>query len=249
MGQTDESTAVLEALALVKRFGTRRVLDEVTLRVNARQVVMVVGEKGAGKRTLARAIAGEISVDGGRIVCCGTDVTKAGQKGRLAAGIALPDPQRPVGGRLWRWLRGGRGKTVREAMLANLKARPFSRHLGRKRTRVESHERSDQVLEQFGLSRLQNHPLSALSAGERSRALIASYLVCEPSLLVLDQPCKGVDPVTAGSLCSLFRYFADEGTSVLATDGNFAGEGLRGADWVYLLDAGRIAAGGSSREM
>src|SRR3989442_14900312 len=90
--------------------------------------------------------------------------------------------------------------TVEQNILAILEAMPIYRSLGRKLTRAERYEKTDEVLGQFGLTKLRKNNAARLSGGERRRLEIARCLVCEPLLILLDEPFTGIDPITIADI-------------------------------------------------
>src|SRR5215468_4451506 len=95
---------------------------------------------------------------------------------------------------------------------------PFSRSLGRKLTRSERYEKTDQMLEKFGLSRLRKNNAARLSGGEKRRLEIARCLVCDPLLILMDEPFTGIDPQTISDIKDIIRKLRDQGIGILITD-------------------------------
>src|SRR5438132_6803080 len=177
---------LLEVRGLVKIYGRRRVVDGVDFEVNSGEVVGLLGPNGAGKTTSFRMTTGQITPNGGRVLFNGEDVTSLPMYRRARLGMGYLSQETSVFRRL----------TVEQNILAILEAMPGCRSLGRRPTRQERCERTDAVLEKFGLTRLRKNNAARLSGGEKRRLEIARCLVCEPLLILLDEPFTGIDPKT-----------------------------------------------------
>src|SRR5262249_54389315 len=168
--------AILEVEGLVKSYGRRRVVDGVSFQVDAGEVVGLLGPNGAGKTTSFRMAMGQIAPNAGRVFFDGQEVTalRMFERARLGMGYLSQEPS------IFRKL------TVEQNVLAILEMVPKLRSLNRSLSRAERHERTDAVLEQFGLTRLRKNVAARLSGGEKRRLEIARCLVCEPLLILMD---------------------------------------------------------------
>src|SRR5579859_6616349 len=149
--------AILEVRGLVKYYGRRKVVDGVDFDVDAGEVVGLLGPNGAGKTTSFRMTTGQISPNGGTVQFAGQDVTGLPMYRRARLGMGYLSQETSVFRRL----------TVEQNILAILEALPVCRSLGRRLTRSERRERTDAVLEQFGLTHLSKNSAGRLSGGER----------------------------------------------------------------------------------
>src|SRR4051812_28857065 len=139
--------AILEVRGLVKIYGRRRVVDGVDFEVDRGEVVGLLGPNGAGKTTSFRMTTGQVEPNGGKVLFNGDDVTKLPMYRRARLGMGYLPQDTSVFRKL----------TVEQNILAILEAMPRSRKLGRRLTRKERWERTEQVLEQFGLLRVRKN--------------------------------------------------------------------------------------------
>ena len=214
---------MIVAEKLTKRYGRTMALDGVSFRVEAGEIVGLVGLSGAGKSTLLRVLAGTTLPTRGSASLAGADVVERSMAARHAAGY-LPESTP-----LYRDMR------VREflAYRAGLKGL----HWRRRRSRVAA------VLELCALQGLENAVLARLSAGEARRVLLADCLVHEPPVLLLDEPTTGLDPVNAEGIRGLISSLAGERTVLLATHDE--AEVRTVCTRVLVLDRGRTAVDGA----
>ena len=199
---------ILEVRGLIKFYGRRKVVDGVSFDVDAGEVVGLLGPNGAGKTTSFRMTTGQITPQGGQVRFNGHDVTLLPmyRRARLGMGYLAQDTS------VFRKL------TVEKNILAILEAMPMSRSLGRSLTRKERWERTDAILDQFGLNRVRKNNAARLSGGEKRRLEIARCLVCEPSLILLDEPFTGIDPITIADIQQIVRTLCKQNIGILLTD-------------------------------
>jgi lipopolysaccharide export system ATP-binding protein len=125
---------------------------------------------------------------------------------------------------------------------------PQLRSLGRKPTRTERRRITDAALERFGLNKVRRNSATRLSGGERRRLEIARCLVCEPALILLDEPFTGIDPITIGDIRQIVRDLAGQGIAILVTDHNVR-ETLKITDRSYLIKDGRVRTHGTPQQI
>jgi lipopolysaccharide export system ATP-binding protein len=226
--------AILEVRGLVKYYGRRRVVNGVDFDVDAGEVVGLLGPNGAGKTTSFRIATGQISPDGGRVWFNGQDVTDLPMYRRARLGMGYLSQETSVFRRL----------TVEQNIVAILEALPLCRSLGRRLNRRERWERTDLVLEQFGLTHVRKNRAARLSGGEKRRLEIARCLVCEPLLILLDEPFTGIDPITIADIRSIVRDLCGQGIGILLTDHNVR-EALKITDRSYLIKDGTVRTHGT----
>ncbi len=229
---------ILEVRGLVKFYGRRKVVDGVSFEVEAGEVVGLLGPNGAGKTTSFRMTTGQITPQGGQVYFAGQDVTLLPMFKRARLGMGYLSQETSVFRRL----------TVEQNILAILEAMPICRSLGRSLGRRERHERTDLVLEQFGLTRVRKNLAARLSGGEKRRLEIARCLVCEPLLILLDEPFTGIDPKTIGDIQEIVRALRKQGIGILLTDHNVR-ETLKITDRSYLIKDGRVRTHGSPQQI
>jgi lipopolysaccharide export system ATP-binding protein len=213
--------ARLNAEALTKSFGSRRVVNEVSIEVAAGEVVGLLGPNGAGKTTTFYMIVGLTRPDSGSVFLNGEDVTNLPMYERARRGVSYL-PQEPS---IFRKL------TVEENILAILET------LGL--TPDERHERLHQLLDELGLKRLAKNKALSLSGGERRRVEITRALVISPAFMLLDEPFAGIDPIAVVDIQGIVTQLRERGIGVLITDHNVR-ETLGICDRAYILNEGAV---------
>jgi lipopolysaccharide export system ATP-binding protein len=229
---------LLEVRGLVKYYGRRKVVDGVNFEVDAGEVVGLLGPNGAGKTTSFRMTTGQITPFDGHVIFNGEDVTHLPMFRRARLGMGYLSQEASVFRKL----------TVEQNILAILEAMPVLRTLGRKLTRPERHQRTDEILGQFGLTRLRKNSAARLSGGERRRLEIARCLVCEPLLILLDEPFTGIDPITIADIRQIVRDLSRQGIGILVTDHNVR-ETLKITDRSYLIKDGLVRTHGTPQQI
>jgi ABC-2 type transport system ATP-binding protein len=219
---------MLIATGLHKRYGDTVALDGFELRVEAGEIVGLVGHNGAGKTTFVETVTGLVRPDAGRILVSGIDVARRPRVARALIGYAPQD----IGLYL--------SQTVREnlRLFAGLARLPGP----------ESRRRIAETAEALGLSSELDRPVGLLSGGQRRRTQAATALISEPRLLLLDEPTTGADPGTRQALLSVVRRLADRGTAICYTT-HYLPELADLAATIAVAANGRIIARGSQREL
>ncbi len=231
--------AILEATGLVKYYGRRKVVDGVSYTVDAGEVVGLLGPNGAGKTTSFRMTTGQITPYDGRVVFNGRDVTRLPMYRRARLGMGYLSQEQSVFRKL----------TVEQNILAVLEMLPMSRSLGRKLRRSERWERTERVIEQFGLTHVRHNKAARCSGGEKRRLEIARCLVCEPNLILLDEPFAGVDPLTKADIRQVVRGLVQDRTiGILLTDHDVH-EVLKITDRSYLIKDGQVRTQGTPAQL
>ncbi|HEV3238546.1 MAG TPA: LPS export ABC transporter ATP-binding protein [Gemmataceae bacterium] len=229
---------LLEVRGLVKYYGRRKVVDGVNFDVDAGEVVGLLGPNGAGKTTSFRMTTGQITPFDGKVIFNSQEVTHLPMFKRARLGMGYLSQETSVFRRL----------TVEQNILAILEAMPVYRSLGRKLTRAERYEKTDEVLGQFGLTKLRKNNAARLSGGETRRLEIARCLVCEPLLILLDEPFTGIDPITIADIRQIVRDLARQKIGILVTDHNVR-ETLKITDRSYLIKDGQVRTHGSPQQI
>jgi lipopolysaccharide export system ATP-binding protein len=230
--------AILETRGLVKFYRGRKVVDGVNFEVDLGEVVGLLGPNGAGKTTSFRMITGQVTPNGGTVLFNGKDVAQLPMYRRARLGLGYLPQQTSVFRKL----------TVEQNILAILEVLPVYRSLGRKLTAAERHKKTDEVLEQFGLSHLRKNNASRLSGGETRRLEIARCLVCDPLIILLDEPFAGIDPHTVGEIQQIIRDLKRQGIGILITDHQVHAI-LAVTDRLYVIHAGKVLTHGTPQEI
>ena len=221
---------LLETHGLVKKYSGRTVVDGVSISVEQRSIVGLLGRNGAGKTTSFRMSMGMIVPDGGSVIFEGRDITKMPMFKRARLGMGYLSQEPSVFQRL----------SVRDNLLAILETMSL--------TKKERKKRADMLVERFGLTEVVNSQARFLSGGERRKLEIARAMVTNPSLILLDEPFSGVDPIAVEELQGEIRRLVASGVSILITDHNVE-RTLEVADKAYILDHGKVIAEGPPKEI
>jgi lipopolysaccharide export system ATP-binding protein len=230
--------AILEARGLVKYYGRRKVVDGVNFDVNAGEIVGLLGSNGAGKTTSFRMTTGQVTPNAGTVTFAEKDVTHLPMYQRARLGLGYLSQETSVFRKL----------SVEQNILAILEVMPVYRTLGRKLTKAERYEKTDEVLTKFGLTHLRKNNASRLSGGEKRRLEIARCLVCDPLLILLDEPFTGIDPLTIADIKDIVRKLRDQGIGFLITDHQVR-EVLTITDRSYLIKDGKVRTAGTPQQI
>ena len=215
---------------LIKTYRGRRVVDGVGFHVEPGEIVGLLGPNGAGKTTSFRMTVGVIEPDAGRVSLGGKDCTRLPMYKRARLGMGYLPQESSV----------FRQMTVRDNVLAVLEAMP----LGRKERIAEA----ERLLGELELSHLFESKADTLSGGERRRLELARSLATRPSILLLDEPFAGVDPINVEEIQVLIRRLREQGIGILITDHNVR-ETLQSVDRAYIIHKGRILREGTADDL
>ncbi len=230
--------AILEAQGLGKWYGRRKVVDGVCFEVNLGEVVGLLGSNGAGKTTSFRMTLGQVKPNEGKILFDGKDVTTLEMYKRARLGMGYLPQEHSIFRKL----------SVEQNILAILELQPFYRRLKRRLTAAERRQKCDEVLERFGLTHLRKNNAARLSGGEKRRLEIARCLVCDPLLILLDEPFTGIDPQTIEDIQKIVRELRNQGIGILVTDHRVR-EVLTITDRSYLIKAGKVRTHGTPQQL
>jgi lipopolysaccharide export system ATP-binding protein len=226
-----ETSDILEARELVKSYGGRTVVSQVSFTVGQGQIVGLLGRNGAGKTTSFRMVMGMVRPQGGRVEFNGHDITRLPMYKRVQLGIGYLAQEPSVFQKL----------TVEENLMAILETRPL--------TRPQRRMRAEELMAQFDLTKLRRQQARTLSGGERRKLEIARALVIDPQLILLDEPFSGVDPLAIEELQHEVRKLRDERQiAMLVTDHNVQ-RTLEIVDRAYVIFEGKVFAEGTPREI
>jgi lipopolysaccharide export system ATP-binding protein len=218
---------LLECLGLVKDYPGKRAVDDVDFYVERGEIVGLLGPNGAGKTTSFRMACGLIAPTKGVVRLGGKDVTRWPMYKRARAGMGFL----PQDNSIFRKL------TVEQNVSAILEYLDVSRK--------ERGLQIDRLLNQFGLQGKRRQIASTLSGGERRRLEIARCLASKPSLILLDEPFTGIDPVTISSIQDIIAELCDSGISILLTD-HRERETLTITHRNYIICAGKVVVSGDA---
>lgn len=221
---------LLETRNLLKRYSGRAVVDHVSITVGQGEIVGLLGRNGAGKTTTFRMTIGMIAPNEGTVIFDGVDVTTMPMFKRARRGMGYLSQEPSVFQRLSVW----------DNVMAVMETMSLSRK--------ERHERCEHLMDQFGLTVVQNHMARTLSGGERRKLEIARALVTNPTMILLDEPFSGVDPIAVEELQHEIRGLKERGISILLTDHNVR-ETLSVTDRTYIIDSGKVLREGSPKEL
>ena len=200
--QAQPVAAGLEVRSIAKSYDRRAVLHDVSLQVHRGEVVGLLGPNGAGKTTCFYSVMGLVKPDSGRIFLDGQDITGLPMYRRAVLGLGYLPQETSI----------FRGLTVEQNIMAVLEVSE-----GDKARRAQ---RLEQLLGEFGLTNLREAPALALSGGERRRCEIARALAAEPSIMLLDEPFAGIDPISIADIRDLVKDLKQRDIGVLITDHN-----------------------------
>ena len=218
--------SVLRAENLAKRYGSRFVVNDVSITVNSGEIIGLLGPNGAGKTTSFYMILGLVACDRGKVYLDSVDLTEFPIHRRARLGLGYLPQEASVFRRL----------TVAENIMAILEAQlDMSRH--HRERRVES------LLRELNITHLREQMGHALSGGERRRVEIARALAAEPRFILLDEPFAGVDPISISDIQRIIGYLSSRDIGVLITD-HHVKETLGICDRAYIVSDGRIMAEG-----
>jgi lipopolysaccharide export system ATP-binding protein len=221
---------LLETRRLVKKYSGRVVVDEVSITIGQRSIVGLLGRNGAGKTTTFRMIVGMIVPYDGQVIFEGKDITKLPMYKRARLGLGYLSQEPSIFQRL----------SVCDNLYAILETMAI--------TRAERIRRANVLIERFGLTEVADSQGRFLSGGERRKLEIARAMVTDPSLILLDEPFSGVDPITVEELQRDVRRLAAAGVSILLTDHNVE-RTLEVVDKAYIIDRGKVIGAGSPAEI
>ena len=220
----------LEVRSIAKAYDRRAVLHDVSLDVHRGEVVGLLGPNGAGKTTCFYSVMGLVKPDSGRIFLDGQDITDLPMYRRAILGLGYLPQETSI----------FRGMTVEGNIMAVLEVAEPDRHA--RRARLE------QLLGEFGLTHLRESAAMALSGGERRRCEIARALAADPSIMLLDEPFAGIDPISIADIRELVRELKKRDIGVLITDHNVR-ETLDIVDRACIIYDGQVLFAGTPQAL
>ena len=233
---TQSPKHTLRAEMLVKRFGSRTVVNGVSFDVNTNEIVGLMGPNGAGKTTSFYMVVGLIAPNAGKIFIDDTEITHLPIFKRAHLGITYLPQEASVFRRL----------SVEDNIRAILELKEDKN--GRKLTSEQIESRLTQLLKDLQIEHLRTNMALSLSGGERRRTEIARALAADPQFILLDEPFAGVDPIAVNEIKRITRYLKARGIGVLITDHNVR-ETLGICDRAFIINNGEVLAHGSPEQI
>jgi len=221
---------LLETRELVKKYSGRAVVNKISIAIGQRNIVGLLGRNGAGKTTTFRMIMGMVVPNSGSVIFEGRDITKLPMYKRARLGLGYLSQEPSIFQRL----------SVRDNLRAILETMSY--------TTTERNRKTDMLIEHFALSEVADSQGRFLSGGERRKLEIARAMITNPSLVLLDEPFSGVDPIAVEDLQHEIRQLVTSGVSILITDHNVE-RTLEVADYVYIIDHGKVLGAGTPAEI
>ena len=220
----------LVVVSIAKSYDKRSVLHDISLTVGRGEVFGLLGPNGAGKTTCFYSIMGLVKPDSGRIMLDGADITGLPMYRRAILGLGYLPQETSI----------FRGMTVEQNIMSVLElAEP---------DKAARNARLDQLLDEFSLTSLRASMATALSGGERRRCEIARALAADPSIILLDEPFAGIDPISIADIRDLICQLKNRGIGVLITDHNVR-ETLDIVDRACIIYDGRVLCAGSPADL
>ncbi len=229
-------THTLKATGLMKRYGSRKVVHDVSLAVKSGEVVGLLGPNGAGKTTTFYMVVGLVPPNGGDIELDDQPITHLPIFKRARLGVSYLPQEASVFRKL----------SVEDNIRAILElqvdedGKPLSKPI------IE--QRLDDLIDELQIGHIRTNMALSLSGGERRRTEIARALAANPRFILLDEPFAGVDPIAVIEIQRIVRFLKERGIGVLITDHNVR-ETLDICDHAYIINAGAVLASGTPEEI
>jgi len=220
----------LEAKNIVKKYRSRTVVNDVSFEVNQGEIVGLLGPNGAGKTTSFYTVVGLIRPYSGEVLLDGQSIQKMPMFKRAQLGIGYLAQEASVFRKL----------SVEDNIKGVLEMTKLSK--------TEQADRLEELLEEFGLTRIRSTRGDLLSGGERRRTEIARALATKPKFILLDEPFAGEDPIAVEEIQSIVAGLKKKNIGILITDHNVQ-ETLAITDRTYLMFEGKILKSGTAEEL
>ena len=217
--------AILAIENLVKNYGGRKVVNDVSMSVESGAVVGLLGPNGAGKTTTFYLTVGMVTPDAGIVRIDEKEVTNDPMYIRARKGIGYLPQETSVFRKL----------TVRDNLMAILEMLPLKRD--------EMNQRADMLLAELGIAHLAKQKAVVLSGGEKRRLEISRTLATNPAFILLDEPFAGIDPLAVIDIKNIIKHLRTRGIGVLISDHNVR-ETLEVCNRAYILNEGQVIESG-----
>jgi lipopolysaccharide export system ATP-binding protein len=217
----------LSTLNICKSYRGRAVVNGVSVEVNQGEIVGLLGPNGAGKTTSFYMMVGLVKPDAGQVFLDDTEITKLPMYKRAQLGLGYLPQEVSVFRKL----------SVEDNIMAILEMGPLNK--------TDREAKLERLLEEFSLTHVRKNLGDRLSGGEKRRTEIARALASDPQIILLDEPCTGIDPVTIHSIQDISRGLKNRGISILLTD-HRERETLILTDRSYIICGGRVLVSGDA---
>jgi len=223
-----DSRAVIETSNLVKKYGEKLAVNDVSFDVHAGEVFGFLGPNGAGKTTTIKMIVGLLQPTSGSVRVDGFDVQIQSLQAKAACGYVPDTPN----------------------LYPKLSARELLRFVGDlyELPRQKVDERIEELLRLFDLTEVQDDLIDSFSHGMKQKAALAAALIHDPRVLVLDEPTVGLDPKSARLIKDMLRQIADRGSAVFLST-HILEIAERMCDRIGIIDKGRLVAVGTMDQL
>ena len=221
---------VLRTDNLIKSYGGRQVVKEVSVQVGQGEIVGLLGPNGAGKTTTFYMTVGFVQPESGAVYLDDTDITKMAMYKRARRGIGYLPQEASVFRKL----------SVEDNLKAVLEMTKLSK--------AEQKDKKEELIREFGLEKVRKNLGNSLSGGERRRTEIARALASDPKFILLDEPFAGIDPIAVEDIQQIVARLKMKDIGILITDHNVQ-ETLSIIDRAYLMFEGNILMDGSAEEL
>jgi len=210
---------------LVKSYGGRRVVKQVSLAVSSGQVIGLLGPNGAGKTTTFYMAVGMVKPDGGKVLLDKEDITQCPMYIRARKGLGYLPQEASIFRKL----------TVMQNIVAILETLPMDK--------AKLKVRAGDLLEELGIQHLKDQPANVLSGGERRRLEISRALATNPAFILLDEPFAGIDPLAVADIKKIIGHLKQRNIGILISDHNVR-ETLEACDEAFIMADGEVIESG-----
>ncbi|MDO9595995.1 MAG: LPS export ABC transporter ATP-binding protein [Lutibacter sp.] len=221
---------ILRAENIKKKYGSKYVVNGISLQVEQGEIVGLLGPNGAGKTTSFYMIVGMIQPNEGKIYLDNQEITKFPMYKRAQEGVGYLSQEASIFRKL----------SVEDNILSVLQFSNMSK--------ADQKEKMESLLNEFGLNHVRKNRGDLLSGGERRRTEIARALASDPKFILLDEPFAGVDPIAVEDIQNIVAHLKDRNIGILITDHNVQ-ETLAITDKTYLMFEGGILKEGTPQEL
>ncbi len=226
----EQKESIIRTQDLVKIYGKKKVVNQVSIEVRQGEIVGLLGPNGAGKTTTFHMMIGLIKANGGHVFIDDTDIIKMPMFKRARMGISYLSQEPSVFSKL----------TVKQNIMAILETQNY--------TKKERKEILQESLDELDLAKLADQKAYSLSGGERRKLEITRSLITRPKFLFLDEPFSGVDPLAVSDIQDIIKKLQKKNIGILITDHNVL-DTLQITDRAYIIYEGKVLLSGTSREL
>jgi lipopolysaccharide export system ATP-binding protein len=222
--------AILTVEKLVKNYGGRRVVKQVSLAVSSGKVIGLLGPNGAGKTTTFYMTVGMVKPDGGKVLLDEEDITDSPMYIRARKGLGYLPQEASIFQKL----------TVIQNILAILETLPIAK--------ADLKMKAEGFLDELGILHLKDQPANVLSGGERRRLEISRALVTNPAFILLDEPFAGIDPLAVADIKKIIGHLKKRDIGILISDHNVR-ETLEACDEAFIMADGEVIESGAPEKI